>query len=249
MIRRTPTIIALEANDVEYHLQRIYIRHSLTVEFDQLRLDENWDETDPSASSCIPTDSDVDIDTTGPSQAGSSFVSTSPKYRSYASKEAIALNSVTKSCLKSPIPNQQSSLRVATSTGGNSQADRSVDPPRLKVKFALSLQELGFHGKAPLEEETGMLTSPKSKARLHLTNFPLADQGCRGENHRPNHTDALYTPMPIDSPASTPQVSFLSCGVSSSPATASVPPRDLTLASTMSYEAVLAEGAVSPTTT
>ena len=52
--------------------------------------------------------------------------------------------------------------------------------------------------------------------------------------------------MSIDSPAST-QVSFLSCGVSSSPATASVPPRDLTLASTMSYEAVLAEGAISPT--
>lgn len=44
--------------------------------------------------------------------------------------------------------------------------------------------------------------------------------------------------MSIDSSGSTPQVSFLSCGVSSSPATASVPPRDLTLASTMSYEAV-----------
>ncbi|CAP94321.1 hypothetical protein EN45_019900 [Penicillium chrysogenum] len=226
MIRRPPTIVALDENDVEYHLQRIYIRHTLTGAFEQLHLDESCDETDRSPSSCISTDSDVDIDTTGLSQAGSCFESTSPKDRGYAFKDAIAHNSVTKSCLKSPIPNQQSSLQVATPTRVNSQADRSVDPPRLKVKFALSPQELELHSKAPLEEET--------------------DRGCHGENHRPSHTDAMYTPMSIDSPAST-QVSFLSCGVSSSPATASVPPRDLTLASTMSYEAVLAEGAISPT--
>ncbi|CAG7939313.1 unnamed protein product [Penicillium nalgiovense] len=223
MIRRPPTIIALDENDVEYHLQRIYIRHTLTVGFEQLHL-ESCDETGPFSSSCISTDSDVDIDTADLSQAGSCFEPTSPK-DSYSSKDSIAHNSVTKSCLKSPIPNQQSSLPVATSTGVNSQADQSVDSPRLKVKFALSPQVLGLHSKAPLEEET--------------------DRGCRGENHRPSHTDAIYTPMCIDSPASTPQVSFLSCGVSSSPATASVPSRDLTLASTMSYEAVLAEGAVS----
>jgi hypothetical protein len=45
-------------------------------------------------------------------------------------------------------------------------------------------------------------------------------------------------PMSVDFPS--PQVSFLSCGVSSSPATG-VPLRDLTLASTMSYEAALVE--------
>ncbi|CAG8888074.1 unnamed protein product [Penicillium egyptiacum] len=217
MLRRPPTIIALEENDVEYHLQRIYIRHTLSLEFEQLHLDESCDERDASPSSCVSTESDVDIDTTGLSQEGLCLEPTSPRNRSYAATDAIPHNSVTKSCLKSPISNQ-SSLQVAISTRVHSQADQSVDPPRLKVKFALSPQELELHNKAPLEEET--------------------DRGCRGGNHRPSHTDAIYTPMSIDSPASTPQVSFLSCGVSSSPATASVPPRDLTLASTMSYEAV-----------
>ncbi|KOS39812.1 hypothetical protein ACN38_g9330 [Penicillium nordicum] len=231
MIRRPPTIITLEENDVESHLQRIYIRHTLTVEFERLHLDdENCDRmTDPSPSSCVSSESDVDLDTVGLSQEGSPcFEPISPKDRSYASTDAIPHTTVTKSCLKSPIPTQQSSLQLKSSTGIHSQVDRSVDPPRLKVKFALSPQELELHsGKAPLEEETG--------------------RDRREENHRPSHTDAIYnTPMSIDSPTSTPQVTFLSCGVSSSPATASVPPRDLTLASTMSYEAVLAEGSVSP---
>ncbi|CAI7664609.1 unnamed protein product [Penicillium glandicola] len=225
MIRRPPTIIALDENEVESHLHRIYIRHTLTVEFEQLCLDESCNEMrDPSPSSCVSSESDEDIDTTGLSQEGSCFEPISPRDRSYTSTDAIPHTSV-KSCLKSPVTNP-SSLQVTIPTGMHSQADRAVDPPRLKVKFALSPQDLELHsGKAPLEEE------------------PDRD---RGENHRPTHTDAIYTPMSIDSPASTPQVSFLSCGVSSSPATASVPPRDLTLASTMSYEAVLAEGAVSP---
>ncbi|KAJ5188643.1 hypothetical protein N7491_004963 [Penicillium cf. griseofulvum] len=218
MIRRPPTIIALDENDIESHLQRIYIRHTLTVGFEQLRLDES-DEMEP-PSSCVSSESDVDIDTTGLSQEGSLCFEPSPRDRSYASTDAIPHTSVTKSCLKSPISNQQSSLQMTISTGVHSQADRAVDPPRLKVKFALSPQELELHsGKAPLEE---------------------TDQD-RRENHQPSHTDAIYTPISIDSPASTPQVSFLSCGVSSSPATACVPLRDLTLASTVSYEADLAE--------
>ncbi|CAG7983557.1 unnamed protein product [Penicillium salamii] len=47
----------------------------------------------------------------------------------------------------------------------------------------------------------------------------------------------------LRSNADSPQLSFLSCGVSSSPAT--VPLRDLALALTMSYEAGLAEEAIS----
>lgn len=165
MIRRPPTIIVLEENDVESHLQRIYIRHTLTVEFEQLHLDdESCDETDPFPSSCVSTESDVGIDTTGLNQEGSCFEPTSPRERSYASTDAIPHTSVTKSCLKSPISNQQSSLQVTISTGVHSQADRSVDPPRLKVKFALSPQELELHsGNAPLEEETGMSDSKYRK--------------------------------------------------------------------------------------
>ncbi|CAI7584600.1 unnamed protein product [Penicillium viridicatum] len=215
MIRRPPTIIALEENDVESHLQRIYIRHTLTVEFEQLHLDdENHDEmTDPSPSSCVSSESDVDLDSTGLSQEGSPcFEPISPRDRSYASTDAIPHTTVTKSCLKSPIPTQQSSLQLTISTGIHSILNSIAARPLLKKK---------------------------------QSNSP-ADRDRRGENHRPTHTDSIYTPMSIDSPASTPQVSFLSCGVSSSPATASVPRRDLTLASTMSYEAVLAEGAVSP---
>ncbi|KAJ5960394.1 uncharacterized protein N7479_007544 [Penicillium vulpinum] len=226
MIRRPPTIIALEEKDVESHLQRIYIRHTLTVEFEQLHLDdESCDEMDPSPSSHVSSEFDEDIDTTGLTQEGSScFEPTSPRDRSCASTDAIPHTSITKSCLKSPIPNQHSSLQVTISTGIHLQADRS-DPPRLKVKFALSPQEHELHsGNAPLGEET--------------------DRDRHRENYPPSDTDAIYTPMLMDSPTSTPQVSFLSCGVSSSPASASVPL--LAVASTMSYEAVLAEGAVSP---
>ncbi|KAJ5163576.1 uncharacterized protein N7500_005406 [Penicillium coprophilum] len=199
MIRRPPTIIALDENEVESHIQRIYIRHTLTVKFEQLHL-ESCDEMDSSPSSCVSSESDVDIDTTGLSQEGSSCFEPTPRNRNYASRDAIPHTSLTKSCLKSPTTNQQTSLQVTISTGVHSQADRSVDPPRLKVKFALSPQDLELHSdKAPPEES-----------------------------------------------ASTPQVSFLSCGVSSSPATASVPLRDLTLASTVSYEEVLAERVDSP---
>ncbi|KAJ5514129.1 hypothetical protein N7463_003681 [Penicillium fimorum] len=232
MIRQPPTIIALDENDIESHFQRIYIRHALTVEFEQLHLDEGCDEMrDPSPSSCLSSESDVEVDTTCLSQEGSSYFEPTPRNRSYASTNPLPHTSITKSCLKSPIPHQPSSLQMTISTGVQSQADRSVDPPRhflpagMKVKFALSPQELELHsGKAPLEE---------------------TDRD-RRENHQPSHTDAIYTPMSINSPGSTPQVSFLSCAVSSSPATASVPLRDLALASTVSYEAVLAERAVSP---
>lgn len=172
MIRRPPTIITLEENDVESHLQRIYIRHTLTVEFERLHLDdENCDRmTDPSPSSCVSSESDVDLDTIGLSQEGSPcFEPISPKDRSYASTDAIPHTTVTKSCLKSPIPTQQSSLQLKSSTGIHSQVDRSVDPPRLKVKFALSPQELELHsGKAPLEEETGKSNSQNRNIHLHL---------------------------------------------------------------------------------
>lgn len=181
MIRRPPTIIALEENDVEAHLQRIYIRHTLTVEFEQLHLDdENRDEmTDPSPSSCVSSESDVDLDSTGLSQEGSPcFEPISPRDRSYASTDAIPHTAVTKFCLKSPIPTQQSSLQLTISTGIHSQADRSVDPPRLKVKFALSPQDLELHsGKAPLEGETGMSNPQTPKIEtLTPSNSPIPRQ-------------------------------------------------------------------------
>lgn len=163
MIRRPPTVIALEESDVESHLERIYIRHTLTVEFEQLHLDESCDETmDPSLSSCVPTESNADIDTTGLSQEGFSCFESSPGERSYASTNAIPHTSVTKSCFKSPNPNHRSSFHLTISTGIQSQADWSVDPPRLKVKFALSPQELELHsGKAPLEETGTCVKLPK----------------------------------------------------------------------------------------
>lgn len=198
MIRRPPTIIALEENDIESHLQRIYIRHTLTVEFEQLHLDdESCDKmTDASASSCVSSESDVDLDTIDLSQEGSPcFEPISPKDRSYASTDPIPHTTVTKSCLKSPIPTQQSSLQLTISTGIHSQADRSVDPPRLKVKFALSPQELELHsGKAPLEEETGMSKLPKSKYRLHLrVQSPTRSRSSRRKPPAKPHRCYIYT--------------------------------------------------------
>ncbi|KAJ5293766.1 hypothetical protein PENANT_c002G11342 [Penicillium antarcticum] len=96
-------------------------------------------------------------------------------------------------------------------------ASQSIDPPRPKVTFALSPQEQELHsGRANRSPE---------------------EQADDTENRLSNTNTALHV---LDSPV-TPQLSFLSCGVSSSPATASVPLRDLVLASTMSYEAALAE--------
>jgi hypothetical protein len=162
MIRRAPTIIVLEQKDVDSHLERIYLRNSLTAGFEQLHLDEDNDllmDHSPMSSCASADPSDVDVDESGLGQGGSSCYedASSPKYKSCASTPT----SVTKSCLKSPNPRQQQfSLQNAFSSEVYPcRADRSVDPPRLKVKFALSPQEFNQHNKGtPLspEGETGM---------------------------------------------------------------------------------------------
>ncbi|KAJ5467674.1 hypothetical protein N7475_005426 [Penicillium sp. IBT 31633x] len=173
MIRRPPTVIALEEQDLESHFQRLYLRHTLTVDFEQLRLDEDESfgdfQTDQSPmNSCISSNpSDVDIDTTDPGQGGSSCFGhkSSPRDRSHPARCANPQStSVIKSCLKSPNPNQlQFSVHNTISPGVHShRAERSVDPPRLKVKFALSPQEITHqNGKDHLspEEETGKSNS------------------------------------------------------------------------------------------
>ncbi|KAJ5773973.1 hypothetical protein N7457_008869 [Penicillium paradoxum] len=264
MIRRPPTIIALEEQDVESHLQRIYLRHSLPIDFEQLRLDEDESFDDlqlgqSPMSSYVSSDlSDVDIDTTDPGHEGPlcsalySGYTSSPEDRSHALVDATPQSrSVTKSCLKSPISSKQrSSLQKKISSEGHSyRANLFVDPPRLKVKFTMPPPGLELHnGKVHLPPEEGAGTYVKP-ASLNLgsdsQSCSRADRDHRGENEPISHKDTIYTPMAIDSPSSTPQVSFLSCGVSSSPAT-SVPLRDLALACTMSYEAALAEETASP---
>ncbi|KAJ5551016.1 hypothetical protein N7535_001045 [Penicillium sp. DV-2018c] len=231
MIRRAPTIIALDNKDVDSHLERIFLRYSLTTSFEQLRLDEDESSNDllmdhfPMSSGASSDPSDVDIDESGLGQGGCSFYedASSPKYKDVASTGANSLPaSATKSCLRSPdLSQQRFSLQNAISS---EVYPCTVDPPRLKVKFALSPQEFDQHrGTCRLPEG---IDSPRRRA---IT--------------RAGHIDA---PVAIDSSSSTPQISFLSCAVSSSPPTANLPlpHRDLSLAPT-SDEAVVAERTVS----
>lgn len=165
MIRRPPTAIALEHQDVESHLQRIYLRHTLTVDFEQLRLDDESVgdlQMEYTLSPGVSSDhSDGKIDTTE-GQAGPSCIGyTLPQDENASTSATPQIRSATKSCLKSPVPSKcRLSLQGTISPGVHPRrADRLVDP-QLKVKFALSPQELELHnGNVHLPpEEIGMPT-------------------------------------------------------------------------------------------
>ncbi|CAI7602849.1 unnamed protein product [Penicillium bialowiezense] len=199
MIRRAPTLILLEEDDVDSHLQRIFHRHTLMIDLEQLHLDES-DLSSPAPESSLDH---------GSSRASSH---NSPDGSSTIPKPG-------KSCLRASASlcrDLQSAIPFEYPANGS-------DPPKPKVTYALSPQELELHsGRA--------IHSPGQTETERL-----------GEYYPTSHNSTIC--ISVDSPIS-PQVSFLSCGVSSSPAT--VPLRDLTLASTMSYEAGLAEKAISP---
>ncbi|CAG8010659.1 unnamed protein product [Penicillium salamii] len=169
MIRRGPTLIALEEDDIDAGLQRIFFRYSLVVDLDRLHLSE------PSKESASPHRDSAEYIVNGSSAVNSDLPGTSLPISSHG-----------------------------------------PDPPKLNVTYASS-QELKSHSgrtipfHSPKQTEPERLRDPTS--HIHKSN------------------------------ADSPQLSFLSCGVSSSPAT--VPLRDLALASTMSYEAGLAEEAIS----
>ncbi|KAJ5130476.1 uncharacterized protein N7515_006515 [Penicillium bovifimosum] len=237
MIRRAPTIIVLDQNDVDSHLERIYLRDSLTTSFEQLRLNEN-EGFDLLAhlpmSSGVSSDPSEDIEESGLGQGGCSRYedASSSKYKSCASIDGNPPTSVIKSCLRSPDMRQQqssSSQNAVSSEVYPCRPDRFVDPARLKVKFALSSQAFQHKGSS---------------------HSPEGETDPRGNNDQAGHIDAIGPPpVAIDSSSSTPQISFLSCAVSSSPSTAKLPlplpHRDLTLAPATD-EAMVAERTVSP---
>ncbi|KAJ6071981.1 hypothetical protein N7499_009995 [Penicillium canescens] len=222
MLRRRPTIILLEDLD---SLQLF----PLTTDFQKLTLDEqeqSYDDLLGDLSSCA-SEATTSIDLTAPSHGKPSCErdTSSPSPGIFASPSTAppSAPASTKSCLKSHLPIRESLQNTSPGVKPR-RASQSTDPPRPKVTFALSPQEQELHsGRAN--------RSPEEQEDDRIENWP-----------RPDTTTALS----LDSPALTPQLSFLSCGVSSSPATASVPLRDLVLASTQSYEAVLAEKTVSP---
>jgi hypothetical protein len=173
MIRRPPTLIALEEDDIESHLQRIYLRHTLTLNFEQLQLDdfEDLDQLmDEPPSSSVPSDFDGDSDINNSDQEGSPCHEhnspNSPRDGISMSTDVISQFAM-KPCLKSPISNLHRSLQNPISSAKSRSADGSTDPPRLKVTFALSPQDLELHrGIASVpEEETG---TPHRKIRLQL---------------------------------------------------------------------------------
>ncbi|KAJ5341098.1 hypothetical protein N7541_010222 [Penicillium brevicompactum] len=198
MIRRAPTFIALEEDDIDSHLQRIFLHHTLIIDLEQLHLDES----DLSSSA-----------------AGTNLDRGSTRASSHSSPGSSTIPQPEKSCLRAPASvcrDLQSAITFEYPADGS-------DPPKPKVTYALSPQELELHsGRA--------IHSPGQTETERL-----------GEYYPTSHKSTI-TGVSVDSPIS-PQVSFLSCGVSSSPAT--VPLRDLALASTMSYEAGLAEEAIS----
>jgi hypothetical protein len=163
MIRRPPTLIALDEDDVESHLQRICLRHTLTLDFEKLQLDdkESFDLLrDPSPSSSVSSDFDGDSNINSLNEGEAScFEDNSPRDEISASTDVISQPAPVKPCLKSPNSNLHRSLQDPTSVKSPpADGSRSIDPPRLKVTFALSPQKLELHsGMAsfPLEEETG----------------------------------------------------------------------------------------------
>ncbi|KAJ5749193.1 uncharacterized protein N7511_010889 [Penicillium nucicola] len=192
---------------------------SLTTDFEKLTLDAQSDD-DGGGSSGATTG----IDLTAHSHSKFSHQRDTSSSRGMFASPSPAPPSTasTKSCLKSHFSIPQS-LQNACSMSKPRRVSQSIDPPRTKVTFALSPNKQELHSgrvnRSPDERADGTDYQP-----------------------RPNTITALHA---LDSPV-TPQLSFLSCGVSSSPAMASVPLRDLALASTMSYEAALAEKTVSP---
>ena len=166
MIRRPPTLIALDEDDIESHLQRIFLSHTLATNFEKLQLADYESLVDllmdQSPSSSISSDLDGDSDINSLNQGESScFEHTSSRDEISASTDVISQPAPMKPCLKSPISNLHRSSLKPISSVKSRPADGSTDPPRLKVTFALSPQELELHsGRAsfPLEEETGNST-------------------------------------------------------------------------------------------
>lgn len=142
MIRRTPTLIALEEDEIESHLRRIFLRHTLTVNFEQLHLDDSV------RSSSLSSGSDAGFDTSGST-------------RSDAEPNPPGTSSTIvpmKSCLRPSSSNPTQSVQKAISA--LYPADEA-DPPRLRVTDASSPQELELHSGRAIrssEHETGEST-------------------------------------------------------------------------------------------
>lgn len=141
MIRRTPTLIALEEDEIESHLQRIFLRHTMTVDFEQLHLDDSV------RSSSLSSASDAGFDTSGST-------------RSYAEPNPPTSSTIVpmKSCLRPSSSTRTRSVQMAISA--LYPADEA-DPPRQRVTDASSPQELELHSGRVIrssEHETGKST-------------------------------------------------------------------------------------------
>jgi hypothetical protein len=177
MIRRPPTLIFLE-DDIESLLERICRRYALTLDFENLQLDDEV-ELNPSPSSSVSSgfdafgrDSDINTDhntldqgepscyeDTFPGDELSEPLELSP------TTDVISQPAPAKPCLKSLISNlHRSSKNPISSVKSRPDGSRSTDPQRLKVTFALSPQELELHsGMASFPVETG---NPQNNPRL-----------------------------------------------------------------------------------
>ncbi|KAJ5132512.1 hypothetical protein N7448_006670 [Penicillium atrosanguineum] len=233
MIRRPPTVIALNDEELQCHLQRAFLR-TLPADFNQLHLEDRGQSDDGHAfASSLSEDSgassdsngEVDFTTMPDSTGGSSCIghdSSPGGMRSLTARNAFLVAAMTASLHQPPEPNRSPATRNQIST--------------------LFPQYRTWRSRESLGAKTALKTPPASvpsTVTSKESDDPVIDFGHRAENCRHAEAEALG----YDARHSASQEFRLSPDSCSELTISSVPLRGLSLASTESYEAALADTA------
>ncbi|KAJ5290178.1 NADP-dependent alcohol dehydrogenase 6 [Penicillium atrosanguineum] len=226
MIRRPPTVIALNDEELQCHLQRAFLR-TLPADFNQLHLEDRGQSDDGHAfASSLSEDSgassdsngEVDFTTMPDSTGGSSCIghdSSPGGMRSLTARNAFLVAAMTASLHQPPEPNRSPATRNQIST--------------------LFPQYRTWRSRESLGAKTALKT-PQRELKL----YSMGPQEMKKpENCRHAEAEALG----YDARHSASQEFRLSPDSCSELTISSVPLRGLSLASTESYEAALADTA------
>lgn len=246
MIRRHPTAVSLGPEELQNHLQRIFLRHTVEEDFNHLRLDEEeqsyedestlLDASQSSMDSCASSDQpegDLDLSADSVARKSSALVCTSPSGLETSTSEHAVASSASL-MIKPTSPPQRpthclSSIQNILPMLPQRRRTQSEDSPRLKVilprdamRYRVLVQRM--------EKQEG----PFFLHGAENSDGPIFDPTIIVENR---HTHNVEPAMPDELPPFDISPSLIM----------GVPLRALALASTLSDEAFLAD-MVSPTT-
>lgn len=189
MIRRPPTVISLNDEELQCHLQRAFLR-TLPADFNELHLGD-WGQSEDghtfagssSGDSCASSDSDGEFDfTTMPySTGGSSCLgnnSSSAETHSLTAPNAFSVAPMTASLHQPPEPNRSPATTNQISTHfPRYRTCRSRDLPSAKMMFTISRHELEPYSMGPGEtKKQGLSHLPSSSVesddRLLTSSLP-----------------------------------------------------------------------------